>query len=96
MSEQSDATRICVRCYVAGLVQGVFFRASTREQALSLGLSGYARNLPDGRVEVLACGPLKAVDQLRDWLREGPPSARVTGVACETLPLQAVSGFSTG
>jgi acylphosphatase len=89
MSEQ----RICVRCYVAGLVQGVFFRASTREQAQTLGVAGYARNLPDGRVEVLACGPLSAVDRLRDWLREGPPGARVTGVACETAPLYDIAGF---
>jgi len=77
-------------------VQGVFFRASTREQALSLGLTGHALNLPDGRVEVLACGPISAVDRLRDWLREGPPSARVSGVACETAALQNLGGFTTG
>jgi acylphosphatase len=94
MSEQQP-NRICVRCYVGGLVQGVFFRASTREQALGLGVAGYARNLPDGRVEVLACGPVSAVERLKDWLREGPPSARVTGVACETAPMQEISGFST-
>jgi len=91
MTEQ----KICVRCYVAGRVQGVFFRASTREQAQNLGVAGYARNLPDGRVEVLACGPASAVDRLRDWLRDGPPSARVTGVACETAAQQDISGFST-
>jgi len=88
--------RICVRCHVAGRVQGVFFRASTREQALNLGIEGYAHNLPDGRVEVLACGTVRAVDRLRDWLRQGPPSALVTGVACESVADQDVSGFSTG
>ena len=92
---ERQGTKICVRCYVGGLVQGVFFRASTREQALGLGVTGYARNLPDGRVEVLACGPVNAVERLKDWLREGPPSARVTGVACEPVPMQEIGGFST-
>jgi len=95
MVEQREPTRICVRCYVAGLVQGIFFRSSTREQAQTLGLSGYARNLPDGRVEVLACGPAVAVGRLKDWLRVGPPSARVTGVACETAHMQDITGFFT-
>jgi len=64
--------KICVRYLVSGRVQGVFFRASTRYQAQSLGISGYARNLADGRVEVLACGESKALDQLRTWLVKGP------------------------
>jgi acylphosphatase len=72
----------CRRCYVSGRVQGVFFRASTREQARALGVSGYARNLPDGRVEVLACGPDAGVKQLCDWLAQGPPAARVSAVSC--------------
>jgi acylphosphatase len=87
--------RVCFRCVVGGRVQGVFFRASAREQAMRLGVGGYARNLPDGRVEVLACGSALAVAQLRDWLREGPPAARVTGVACEPLEYRAVSDFAT-
>jgi acylphosphatase len=86
---------ICVRCMVAGRVQGVFFRASAREEALRLGLTGQARNLPDGRVEVLACGEPEAVKGLREWLRRGPPQAEVTGVACETVPYRAVNGFTT-
>jgi len=86
---------VCVRCYVAGRVQGVFFRATTREQAQRLGLSGYARNLPDGRVEVLACGAQDAVEQLKIWLRTGPSAAKVSGVACETCNWQEMSGFST-
>jgi acylphosphatase len=61
----------------------VFFRASTRARALSLGVTGYARNLHDGRVEVLACGPDHAVGILCDWLRNGPPGARVGEVRCE-------------
>ena len=69
----SSATRFIV----GGKVQGVFFRASTREQASALGLRGYAKNLPDGRVDVLAIGAAAAIDQLADWLRRGPSQARV-------------------
>jgi acylphosphatase len=65
------------RFLVAGKVQGVWFRASTREEALRLGLRGYARNLDDGRVEVLATGAAGAIDALAEWLQHGPPLARV-------------------
>lgn len=71
------------RFLVAGRVQGVFFRAGTREQALRLGLAGYARNLDDGRVEVLAVGGDAAIEALALWLREGPPRARVDAVSRE-------------
>ena len=73
---------VCYRCLVSGRVQGVWFRGSTRDQALRLGLRGYARNLADGRVEVLACGEPAKVDRLRHWLRRGPPLARVDEVQC--------------
>jgi acylphosphatase len=96
MSEDAGRDRlVCFRCLVGGRVQGVFFRASAREQAVRLGVVGYARNLPDGRVEVLACGSAQAVAQLRDWLRVGPPMAEVTGVACEPVEYRATSVFST-
>lgn len=95
MSEQASDKRVCFRCLVAGRVQGVFFRASAREQALRLGLAGYARNHPDGRVEVLVCGEPDQVGQLREWLRNGPPMADVTGVACEPCAFQHLSGFET-
>lgn len=65
------------RFIVSGRVQGVFFRASTHDQALALGLRGFARNLPDGRVEVLAAGDDVALDRLAAWLRQGPEMARV-------------------
>lgn len=68
------------RFFVRGKVQGVFFRASTREQALKLGLRGYAKNLPDGRVEVLAEGNASALDALERWLRVGPPMAKVDSI----------------
>ena len=87
-----------VRFIVHGKVQGVFFRASTREQALRLGLRGHARNLADGRVEVLAIGDAHAIDALAQWLEDGPPSARVDGVARsdEPDPGETVSGFVVG
>ncbi len=83
------------RFLVSGLVQGVFFRASTRTRAQELGLHGYAMNLADGRVEVVASGSDDALDQLAAWLRHGPPSARVDGVECEAIAEQAHAGFST-
>lgn len=71
---------------VRGKVQGVWFRASTGEQALRLGLIGHARNLADGSVEVLAAGDADALDALERWLRVGPPLARVDVVLRSSLP----------
>ncbi|HKU42409.1 MAG TPA: acylphosphatase [Polyangiales bacterium] len=68
-------------------MQGVFFRASTRERAQQLGCRGYARNLADGRVEVLAVGEPAAVDALNEWLWHGPPAAQVMDVQCSELGL---------
>ena len=65
------------RFLVSGKVQGVWFRASTREEAVRLGLRGSATNLDDGRVEVMAVGAAAAIDALETWLRHGPPLARV-------------------
>lgn len=76
---------MCRRCLVSGRVQGVFFRDSTRERALELGVAGRAVNLSDGRVEVYAAGPADAVEALCRWLRDGPSSARVEEVRCETV-----------
>jgi len=76
---------ICLSCIVNGRVQGVFFRASTQRQAQQLGISGYAKNLSDGSVEVLACGDADAVQQLSAWLWVGPPASRVTAVECEAV-----------
>ncbi len=73
------------RFIVSGRVQGVFYRASTREQASNLGLSGHAKNLPSGEVEVLAIGELAALDALEQWLQQGPPAAKVASVSREPL-----------
>jgi acylphosphatase len=69
-----------VRCLVSGRVQGVWFRGTTQKQAQQLGVTGHARNLEDGRVEVIACGDAAAVDQLVAWLHRGPTLARVDAV----------------
>ena len=85
------------RFLVSGKVQGVFFRASTREQAQRLDLRGHARNLPDGRVEVLAVGSPKAVDALAGWLAHGPRMARVESVLRqEATADEAGAGFDIG
>ncbi|MEZ5583881.1 MAG: acylphosphatase [Candidatus Competibacteraceae bacterium] len=85
---------VCMRCYVSGRVQGVWFRAATREQAVALGITGYARNLADGRVEVLACGEEKAVTNLREWLWQGPTHAQVTEVVEQSVPVRELTGFN--
>ena len=85
------------RFVVSGKVQGVFFRASARDRAQALGLRGFAKNLPDGRVEVLAAGDDAAIDELAAWLREGPAMARVDDL--ERMPArddEAGEGFITG
>lgn len=70
-----------VRFFVSGRVQGVAFRTYTRAQANTLELRGYARNLSDGRVEVLAVGDADGIECLAEWLQHGPPLARVDEVA---------------
>jgi acylphosphatase len=74
-------------------VQGVWFRGSCTEQANALGVSGWARNLPDGRVEVVAEGEAEAVDRLVEWCRQGPPGAWVTGVDVQMEPPEYLAGF---
>ncbi len=96
MSETNNKSPICVRCLVAGRVQGVFFRATTRNEAQSLGLTGYVKNLLDGRVEVVACGDKEAVETLKDWLSKGPPTAQVSGVACEFIDYHEYPQFTVG
>ena len=69
--------------FVSGRVQGVFYRDHTRRWAISSGLSGWVKNLADGRVEVLVEGEKKKIEGLIDRLREGPPMSRVENVAAE-------------
>jgi len=70
----------CRHYYVSGHVQGVYFRGSTQRQAQALGITGWVRNLSDGRVELLACGDAVALDRLESWLRIGPQWANVSNI----------------
>jgi acylphosphatase len=83
----------CAKFTVRGMVQGVCFRASTRDMAMRLGLSGYAQNLADGSVEVLACGDDTALHSLERWLAIGPPAARVTNVSRDAASVASPTGF---
>jgi len=75
----------CRRCTIKGRVQGVGFRAASLQQGHILGLAVTARNLSDGRVEVIAEGPEDALNVFCDWLHRGPRFARVVDVRCEAI-----------
>ena len=90
--ENKDHERAHV--YVSGEVQGVFFRDSTRQKAQQLGLSGWVKNLPDGRVEALFEGPTREVREMIRWCEQGPPHAAVENVQVEfDTAREDVSGF---
>lgn len=77
----SDRTRAHV--FVSGNVQGVFYRATTREKAQELGVDGWVMNLEDGRVEAVFEGPPDAVEAMIEWCHTGSPQADVEGVETE-------------
>jgi Acylphosphatases len=81
------------RVVVAGRVQGVFFRASCAERARALGLAGWVRNDPDGRVEAVFEGPEEAVETMIRWCQEGPPHARVDEVEIVEETPEGEAGF---
>jgi acylphosphatase len=87
------APRRSVRFLVSGRVQGVCYRAATAREAARLELSGWAKNLADGRVEVVACGPARGVESLAGWLWKGPPAARVDAVTAEHSDAEPEVGF---
>ena len=87
-------TKICRHAYVSGRVQGVWYRAFVREQAQAQQVLGWARNLADGRVEVMLCGDRGAVANVEAKLREGPPLARVTQVDAEDHAIEEFSTFT--
>ena len=86
---------ICKRFIVSGRVQGVWYRGSTQQQAKNLGVKGYARNLPNGSVEVIACGPAARVIELRNWLHQGPNNAEVSAVLTEETEYRNLKSFDT-
>ena len=90
--------RVARRCVVSGRVQGVFYRGSAQRLALRSAVSGYARNLADGTVEVLACGEEAAVLEFIRWLWVGPSAAKVADVKIESVEFAAEDwprGFRT-
>lgn len=89
---------VCRKCLVDGRVQGVFYRATVARRARELAITGYARNLPDGRVEVLACGDEMSVQSFVKWLWIGSSASKVTSVEVQEAPLDAdrlPTGFAT-
>jgi len=72
--------KVRAHVFISGMVQGVFFRSETRDEAEKLGVKGWVRNLPDGTVEAVFEGEEKSVKELIEFCRRGPPGARVTDV----------------
>ncbi len=79
---------MAIRLVVTGRVQGVWFRASARDEAVRIGLKGRVRNLADGSVEIIAVGEQHLLDELIAWAHKGPPQASVIDVSVETLPTE--------
>ncbi len=82
-----------VRLIIHGVVQGVFFRKHTREQARQYGITGFVMNLPDGTVYIEASGPVDSIAAFIRWCHAGPEGARVTSVDMEHIPEQLHSSF---
>jgi acylphosphatase len=94
----SQSAPVARRCLVSGRVQGVYYRASAQQRARAAGIAGHARNLDDGRVEVLVCGDEGLVREFIDWLWIGPSAAKVTQVTVEVIelhPTQLPQDFRT-
>jgi acylphosphatase len=93
-NHSSDNDVLCWRFCVSGKVQGVYFRASTRQEALRLGLTGVARNEANGTVTVIARGTIDSLQALHSWLIHGPAMARVDHVSVDVAKPRAYEGFS--
>jgi acylphosphatase len=90
-SENEDRTRAHV--FVSGTVQGVYYRANTRDAARELGVDGWVRNLSDGRVEAVFEGPENAVEEMVEWCHSGSPAAEVEDVEVEYDDPEGEDGF---
>lgn len=84
---------IAVRVLIYGQIRGVFYRASTQEQAQVKSVNGWVRNLPDGRVEAFFQGTAETVEEMIQWCHQGPPGARVTKVVVDYQSAQNLRGF---
>ena len=85
--------RVRAHVFVRGRVQGVYYRASTRDAAREAGVDGWVRNLDDGRVEAVFEGPEAAVDEMIEWCHTGSRAAEVEAVDVRTEPPEEVDGF---
>lgn len=85
--------QICLNVIVSGRVQGVWFRKFTQEKAQAYGVSGWVRNLSDGRVQALLCGDEKNVRQVEAWMSQGPELSTVAELISEPTPLQEYAEF---
>ena len=84
---------ICKIYTISGRVQGVWFRAGTQKAANHHGITGWVKNLPDRRVQVLACGETVQIEKFTAWLQKGPVLAKVTEITEENIPAQEFSTF---
>lgn len=83
----------CERFTVSGLVQGVGFRYSTSYEGQRLGVTGYAKNLYNGDVEIVVCGLPEQIEAMAQWLEHGPKTSRVDSVVREAIPFKPFKGF---
>jgi acylphosphatase len=93
MSADSDSDRIRAHVFVSGKVQGVYYRANTRDTATELGVDGWVKNLADGRVEAVFEGPEEAVESMVEWCHSGSPAADVDDAEVEYGGPQGEDGF---
>jgi acylphosphatase len=82
-----------LRCTISGRVQGVFYRANTQKEAQKLGITGWVRNLPDGRVEALLSGEEETLAMMKTWLTKGHPLAKVLKVEIEEVVFEECFDF---
>ena len=85
---------ICIHCTITGRVQGVWYRASTQQKAKELGLTGWVRNTKEGHVEAVICGKRTSVNDLEQWLWQGPQHANVTNVETKEHPYKSFDNFT--
>ncbi|ELP5729580.1 acylphosphatase [Vibrio vulnificus] len=83
----------CEKFVVSGIVQGVGFRYHTSHKGLEFNLVGYAKNLNNGDVEVIACGEPEKIEEFAQWLKDGPRSSRVDGLSREEITYRDFKGF---
>lgn len=84
---------VCMHSYVSGKVQGVWFRDTTKKKAIEMGLTGWVKNLSDGRVEVIACGDEHTINEFQSWLWQGSEHSKVTDVQSENIAFEPHNHF---